>query len=306
MSLTFQIIGNTISVKSGTSHRRRSRSTLPTSARPSTAWCRRGRRYRASAGQTCAATLPPPSRPPACGRCSRPPTSSLDEVWSRLLAPADQRIRHGLSRFARWASLRRIAPEAVDDGTIDRFIAELDAATLVRNLREPAPHRREAWNALVELHAGAGLRPVAVPTNRPCADPNSLAAASSLVPGGCRAIPHLGVRAGPARRGGAGKGPRAAEPAPAANAHPFRRECGGCGRHPARSNYLSGEPCRTRDLPRPPAPSLARGRMQAVRLHAWCCRHADRDCFGMGEGARGYNCDPQGPSEQARNAADPA
>ena len=58
----------------------------------------------------------------------------LDEVWSRLLAPADQRIRHGLSRFARWASLRRIAPEAVDDGTIERFIAELDAATLISNL----------------------------------------------------------------------------------------------------------------------------------------------------------------------------
>ena len=58
----------------------------------------------------------------------------LDEVWTRLLAPADQRIRHGLSRFARWASLRRIAPEAVDDSTIDRFIAELDAATLIRNL----------------------------------------------------------------------------------------------------------------------------------------------------------------------------
>jgi hypothetical protein len=25
----------------------------------------------------------------------------LDEVWTRLLAPADQRVRHGLSRFAR-------------------------------------------------------------------------------------------------------------------------------------------------------------------------------------------------------------
>ena len=142
----------------------------------------------------------------------------------------------------------------------------------------------KAWNALVRLHRGAGLRPVAVPPSRLCAHPNPLAAAPGLVPGGCRAIPHLGVRAGPSRRGSSGKGPRTAEPAPAANAHPFGRERGGCGRDPARSDYLFGEPCRTRDLPRPPAPSLAAGRMQAVRLHAWCCRHADRDCVGMGEG----------------------
>ena len=59
----------------------------------------------------------------------------LDETWSRLLQPiTDQRVRNGLSRFARWASLRRIDPEAVDDTVIARFIAELEAATLIRNL----------------------------------------------------------------------------------------------------------------------------------------------------------------------------
>ncbi len=62
----------------------------------------------------------------------------IDEAWALLLASADQRIRHGLSRFARWASLQGICPEAVDDSTVDRFVAELDAATLVRNVRNVA------------------------------------------------------------------------------------------------------------------------------------------------------------------------
>jgi integrase len=91
----------------------------------------------------------------------------LDEVWSRLLAPADQRVRHALSRYGRWASLRRIGPEAVDDSTIDRFVAELDGATLIRNLRNLPRTVAKAWNGLVELHKGAGLRPVPVPTNKP-------------------------------------------------------------------------------------------------------------------------------------------
>jgi hypothetical protein len=55
----------------------------------------------------------------------------LDPVWSSVLAPADQRIRHGLSRFARWATQRQIRPEDVDDRTIDRFVAELGDASLV-------------------------------------------------------------------------------------------------------------------------------------------------------------------------------
>jgi integrase len=88
----------------------------------------------------------------------------LDEVWTQLLAPADQRVRHGLSRFARWASLRRIPPEAVDDSTINRFISELGGASLVRNLRNLPATVAKAWNALVALHQAAGLRPVAMPT----------------------------------------------------------------------------------------------------------------------------------------------
>jgi integrase len=91
---------------------------------------------------------------------------ALDEAWSTLLGAADQRIRHGLSRFARWASSRRIAPECVNDSTIRRFIAEVDAASLVRNFRYLQGNVAKWWNALVALHEAAGLRPVAIAGNR--------------------------------------------------------------------------------------------------------------------------------------------
>jgi integrase len=90
----------------------------------------------------------------------------LDEVWTLILAPADQRVRKGLSRFARWTSLRRIRPEAVDERTIDAFVAELDGATLVRNLHGLRRTVARSWNALVGLHRAAGLRPVPVPPSR--------------------------------------------------------------------------------------------------------------------------------------------
>jgi hypothetical protein len=44
----------------------------------------------------------------------------LDGAWNRLLTGQAPWIRHSLSRFARWASLRRIAAKAVDDSTMER------------------------------------------------------------------------------------------------------------------------------------------------------------------------------------------
>jgi integrase len=49
--------------------------------------------------------------------------------------------------------------------TMRRFIAELDAATLIRNLRNLPRTVARAWNALVRLHEAAGLRPVTVLAN---------------------------------------------------------------------------------------------------------------------------------------------
>jgi integrase len=90
----------------------------------------------------------------------------LDPAWVRLLAPADPGIRNGLSRLARWASLRRIHPQAVDDSTIDRFVAELDKATLVRNFGNVRRTVARSWNALARRHPAAALRPVKLPPNR--------------------------------------------------------------------------------------------------------------------------------------------
>jgi hypothetical protein len=91
----------------------------------------------------------------------------LDQAWHELLDPIkDQRIRNGLSRFARWASLRQIDPKDIEDAAIERFVAELHAGTLVRQIRDQ--HRRVAvaWNRLAALEPWK-LRMVQVPSSKP-------------------------------------------------------------------------------------------------------------------------------------------
>lgn len=91
----------------------------------------------------------------------------VDAAWEALLGGAAPRVRAGLSRFARWASLRQIAPEAVDDAIMTRFVTELEAATLVRGLRDLQRQVALAWNELVRQAGGEELKPVAVPSFRP-------------------------------------------------------------------------------------------------------------------------------------------
>jgi hypothetical protein len=113
--------------------------------------------------------------------------------WARLITPAvERRVRFGLSRFERWASLRGIEPQAVNDATIARFVAELAAASLVRNLDhqlgvvtrnlEPAgcasPGRRASFGK--------------TPGQRPLARTGALGDAAEAFPGGCRATPRMG------------------------------------------------------------------------------------------------------------------
>jgi integrase len=91
----------------------------------------------------------------------------LDPAWKRLLDPiTDERISYGLSRFARWASLCGIASEEVDEAVLDRFVAELEARTLIRNMRDQHRGVATAWNRLVALQPDRGLRPVRVPSNK--------------------------------------------------------------------------------------------------------------------------------------------
>jgi integrase len=75
-------------------------------------------------------------------------------------------VRNGLSRLARWASLRRISAAAVNDAAIARFVAELEASSLIRNIG--AQHRSVAllWNRLCTLPPARGLSAIAVPASR--------------------------------------------------------------------------------------------------------------------------------------------
>jgi integrase len=93
--------------------------------------------------------------------------AELAGEWSGLFqAVTDLRVRNGLSRLGRWASLRRISPAAVNDGAIARFVAELEASSLIRNIG--TQHRSVAllWNRLCTLPPARGLSTVAVPASR--------------------------------------------------------------------------------------------------------------------------------------------
>jgi integrase len=76
----------------------------------------------------------------------------LDPTWAALLASTTSlRIRNGLSRLARWASANSILPRMVSEAVIHRFVAELEAKTLVRKIGDQRRSITAAWNALAVL-----------------------------------------------------------------------------------------------------------------------------------------------------------
>ena len=178
----------------------------------------------------------------------------LDEVWTRLLATAERRVRLGLGRFAGWASLRGITPEAVDASTIARFGAELEGATLIRNLRLPSPRGREGVERPGRTSSGCWAAAGRGANRYPYAKPDGLAAASSLVPGGRGAAPRLGCGARPTCGWGSGSGAGIAVAAPEADPYPFGDECGGCRRGP---RWIRLKLWRALSNPRPSRPSCA-------------------------------------------------
>ena len=94
-----------------------------------------------------------------------------DASWAELLsAVADRAIRNGLSRLARWASSRQLPPKAIDAAAVQRFVAELEVGTLVRNI--PLLHRKvsKIWNRLAALLPDRGLQVVALPSRRAASD----------------------------------------------------------------------------------------------------------------------------------------
>jgi hypothetical protein len=88
----------------------------------------------------------------------------LNEDWEKLLeSAADRRISNGLSRLARWATLRQVCPEDVDSAVLERFFAELEANSLVRNLRFQGRNVAKLWNRVVAASAEPGLKTVDIP-----------------------------------------------------------------------------------------------------------------------------------------------
>ena len=90
-------------------------------------------------------------------------TVELGESWTSLLDKAqDRRLRDGLSRFARWASDRQIAPQDVQRDVVDRFVTDLETASLVRKIADLGQTIVRSWNGLVRTFPEENLRPIPV------------------------------------------------------------------------------------------------------------------------------------------------
>jgi integrase len=91
----------------------------------------------------------------------------LSESWTRLFEGiTKKRICYGLSRLAHWASQRQVAPAAVDDAVIGRFIADLESASLARNIGNLHRSVAVSWNELVHLRSADKLQLVKLPSRR--------------------------------------------------------------------------------------------------------------------------------------------
>jgi hypothetical protein len=90
-------------------------------------------------------------------------TVDLSESWVSLLAKVqDRKMRDGLSRFARWASERQIAPRDVNRQVIDRFIAELKTASLVRKIADLGQTVVRSWNGVARAYPEECLQEIKV------------------------------------------------------------------------------------------------------------------------------------------------
>jgi integrase len=87
-----------------------------------------------------------------------------DQEWEELIELAkDRRISNGLSRLARWATLRQVTPKEVDGAVLARFFSELETGSLIRNLQFLRRNVAKLWNKLVSLLPDRGLNLVEVP-----------------------------------------------------------------------------------------------------------------------------------------------
>jgi integrase len=92
------------------------------------------------------------------------PQRPLDPEWARWRAALpNRRMKVGLSRLITHCEQEGIAPAAVCDAVLDRFLAKLETDTLVRSPRDC--HRRTChlWNEALEKVTGWPAGPVNVP-----------------------------------------------------------------------------------------------------------------------------------------------
>ena len=97
------------------------------------------------------------------GRSRRPPSAAWAALLDGLAAYGD---RYKLSRLASWCSAGGIAPDAVDDSVMDRYLTDLRDGSLVAG---PDRIRRDtavAWNRGAAACPGWPQRRLAVPDNR--------------------------------------------------------------------------------------------------------------------------------------------
>jgi integrase len=95
------------------------------------------------------------------------PQRHLDPAWARWRAALpNQRMKVGLSRLITYSEREGIAPAAVCDAVLERFLAELEADTLLPNPRDC--HRRTCrlWNEAVERVPGWPGGRVSVPPSQ--------------------------------------------------------------------------------------------------------------------------------------------
>ncbi len=86
-----------------------------------------------------------------------------NDAWQELLsATNDKRITHGLSRLARWASLRGLGAADINNATLERFFEDLEAKTLARHIGFQRRNVRRLWNKLVAVFPQRGLTRVEI------------------------------------------------------------------------------------------------------------------------------------------------
>ena len=90
----------------------------------------------------------------------------MDRAWTGVMASIENiGLRRALSSFARYCSMRSIAPEAVDDGVIEAFVEWRTETSFVRKPKDLHKQVARALNRLAGLQNG--IRPVTVPDFRP-------------------------------------------------------------------------------------------------------------------------------------------